>query len=157
MAADVAAVAVASASILVCAAVAAGAAAAADALAIAAAAIASGAVALPATGGAAATPVKAMVTGIATATGVGTVRTAPACCAASARSVEELAADLLSEDDLSVDLTAPLFEPLDFTLVCPAELVSAFASLLALALSLSLASEAGPAFASELFELLLAA
>jgi hypothetical protein len=93
-------------SVFACADAAACAAPACELAAIAAAAIASGAVELPGAGGTAGTFVAVVVTGIATATGIGVVAVKPACWTRMVRS----AADTSPFADLSVDFVESAFD-----------------------------------------------
>ena len=93
-------------SVFACADAAACAAPACELAAIAAAAIASGAVEVPEAGGTAGTFVAVVVTGIATATGIGVVAVRPACWTRMVRS----AADTSPFADLSVDFVESAFD-----------------------------------------------
>src|SRR5258708_15080849 len=115
--ADAATAAAASELLLICGDDGSGAADAGELAAIAAAAIASGAVALPDAGVAVGICVDARITGIATATAFGVVTDAASCCAEAA-TVEASGAEVVSEEDFSVDffsvdVAVPAFKVLD--------------------------------------------
>src|SRR5258708_2411899 len=115
--ADAATAAAASELLLICGDDGSGAADAGELAAIAAAAIASGAVALPDAGVAVGISVDARITGIATATAFGVVTDAASCCAEAA-TVEASGAEVVSEEDFSVDffsvdVAVPAFKVLD--------------------------------------------
>ena len=138
--ADVATAAAGSELLLICGDDGAGAADAGELAAIAAAAIASGAVALPDAGVAAGISVDAMTTGIATATAFGVVTDAASCCAEAA-TVEASGAEVVSEEDLSVDffsvdVAVPAFKALDCWTASVLALAAALASEPCLAMAL---------------------
>src|SRR6202165_1904357 len=141
------------ASSLICADDAADADVAGELAAIAAAAIASGAGALPAAGVAAGISAGAMVTGITTATTFGIVTVGPPCCAETAGTVEESAAEICSEEDFLADSRTPTFKALNFA----PDRWTASASALALALVSALASESRLAVVSRSSEFFRAA